>query len=111
MAQTADTTLRGPTPPAEDDWPTKAADTIERVVGTVRDKSTVPLERVAKLAGYGTLAAILGLFAAVLLAVGLVRLLNVVLPGEVWGAHVVVGGIFTLAGLFLWSKRRTADQK
>ena len=111
MAQTADPTLRGTAPPRSDDWPVQAADTIERVVGTVRDKSAVPLERVARLAVYGTLAGILGVFALVLLAVAAVRLLDVLLPEEVWVAHLVVGGIFTLAGLLLWSKRRGTRQQ
>ena len=109
MAQTAEPSLRGSAPPprSSDDWPTQAADTIERVVGTVRDKSAVPLERVARLAVYGTLAGILGIFALVLVAIAAVRLLDVVLPEDVWVAHLVVGGIFTLAGLFLWSRRRS----
>ncbi len=47
----------------------------------------------------------LGLAALVLVTVALVRALNVVVPGEVWSAHLILGTIFTLVGLLLWSKR------
>lgn len=114
MAPPADTTLRGPTTAGTgllgDDWPAQTADTIERVVGSVRDKTSGPLEQVARILVYGLLAAIVGIAAAVLVAVafvrGLVILSDVVLDGpEVWLAHLVAGGIFTLAGLLAWSKR------
>jgi hypothetical protein len=92
---------RGP----QDDWPVQAADTIERVVGAVRDKTAVPLDRVARVLVYGTLVAILGVACLVLVAIAAVRGLNEAVPEDVWAAHLITGGIFTLAGLFLWSKR------
>ena len=88
-----------------DDWAAQTADTIERVVGGVRSKSTEPLERIARLLVYGLVAAVLGIVALVLVAVLVVRALDIAIPGEVWSAHLVAGGIFTLAGLFLWRKR------
>ena len=90
---------------AGDDWPVQAADTIERVVGAVRDKTAVPLDRIARVLVYGLLVAVLGVASLVLMAVAAVRGLNEALPEDVWAAHLVAGGIFTLAGLFLWSKR------
>lgn len=104
---TVDSTIPGTA--ASDDWVVQAADTIERVVGTVRDKTAVPLDKAARVVVYGLLAGLLGAAAAVLLAIAAVRALDVALGSafgvEVWAAHAVVGGIFTLAGLFLWSKR------
>ena len=103
MAQRVET----PTTAPGNDWPEQAADTIERVVGSVRDKTTGPLTTVAQALVYGLLAAILGVAAVVLLAVGLERvLIDLLLEDDVWAAHLIVGGIFILAGLFLWSKRR-----
>jgi hypothetical protein len=93
-------------PPNEVDWAAQTADSIDRVIGSVRSKTTEPIERVGRLVVYGLLAAIVGLAALVLFSVGLVRALDVAIPGEVWSAHLVAGGIFTLAGLFLWRKRR-----
>jgi hypothetical protein len=88
-----------------DDWAAQTAETIEQAVGKVRAKTTEPLERVGRVLVYGLVAAILGLAALVLLAVLLVRALDILIPGEVWSAHLVTGGIFTLAGLLIWRKR------
>jgi hypothetical protein len=90
----------------EGDWAAQTADTIERVVGSVRGKTSEPVERVARIVVYGLVAAFLGIAALVLLAILIVRVLDVAIPGEVWPAHVIAGGIFTVAGLFLWRKRR-----
>ena len=99
---------------AQQDWPAQAADTIERVVGSVRDKTTGPAITVARWVVYGTFALLVGHAVLVLLAIAAVRLLDVYLPdawvGEdhTWVAHLLVGLVFTLAGMLLWSKR-TAD--
>jgi hypothetical protein len=90
----------------EGDWAAQTADTIERVIGGVRGKTSEPVERIARVVVYGLLAAFLGIAALVLLAILVVRALDVAIPGEVWPAHVITGGIFTLAGLLLWRKRR-----
>jgi hypothetical protein len=88
-----------------DDWAAQTADTIETVVGTVRSKTTEPVERVGRIIVYGLVATMLGIAALVLLAVFLVRIVNVYLPGDVWAAHLTVGGIFTVSGLLFWRKR------
>ena len=88
------------------DWATQTADSIERVVVTIRSKTADPLERIVRVVVYGLLAGVLGVTALVLFVAGLVRALDVAIPGEVWSAHLAVGGIFTLLGLFLWAKRR-----
>ncbi len=93
------------------DWATQAADTIDRVVLGVRGKTTEPLERVARVLVFGLLAATVGTAAAVLLAVLLVRVLDIAIPGEVWSAHLVTGGIFAALGLFLWRKRSVKTVK
>jgi hypothetical protein len=90
----------------EGDWAAQTADTIERVIGGVRGKTSEPVERIARVVVYGLLAAFLGVAALVLLAILVVRVLDIAIPGEVWPAHVITGGIFTLAGLLLWRKRR-----
>ena len=80
-------------------------------MGGVRGKTSEPLESVARIAVYGLVATFLGLVAVVLVAVALVRGLDVAIPGEVWPAHAVVGGIFTVLGLFLWRKRNVKTVK
>lgn len=94
-----------------DDWPTQAADTIERVVGTIREKTTEPVERIVRIVVYGIVAAILGVAALILAVAALVRLLDVLIPGEVWSAYLVLGALLTIVGLVLWSKRAPKDDK
>jgi hypothetical protein len=94
------------TPPARtgDDWAVQTADTIERLVDTVRSNTADRLVSVARLVVFGLLAAILGTVALILVAVALVRVLHSYLPGGVWVAHLVLGGFFTLVGLLLWQQ-------
>ncbi len=95
-------------PAASGDWTVQAADTVDRLVGTVRDKAVVPVTGIARWLVFGLLAAIVGVAALVLLAIGVVRALDAYIPGDdnVWAAHLVTGAIFVLPGLFLWSKRK-----
>lgn len=98
--------------PETSDWPAQAADAIERAVGAVRDKTTGPAITVARGLVYGTFALLVGSVVAVLLAISAVRVLDVYLPDAVvgeqhtWAAHLVIGSLFTLVGMFLWSRRR-----
>ena len=94
---------------SSDDWPAQAADTIERVVGTIRSKTADPVERVARILIYGLLAAILGIAVLVLFTIAAVRFINAYLPGDVWAAHLLLGVLFTVAGLVLWSQRASKD--
>lgn len=94
------------------DWAAQTADTVERVVGAVRDKTSVPLTTVARALVYGLVAAIMGMVAAVLVAIALVRAIDVFTgEGNVWIAHFAVGGIFTLAGAFLLRKATATTKR
>ena len=97
----APTPTTGTTSP---DWTVQVADTIESVVGSVRDKTAVPLETVARALVYGIVLGTMGVTALVLTTVILIRVLSLVL--EVWAAYAIIGGLFTALGLFLWRKRR-----
>jgi hypothetical protein len=106
MAPTA-----APPPETGHDWTAEAADRIESVVTAVRDKTTVPVQKVAAVVVYGLVAALLGATALVLLIVGLFRL-HVYLPWHpegrrVWVSYLALGAIFSGAGAFLWRKRTT----
>ncbi|MGI8982986.1 MAG: hypothetical protein ACR2HM_00375 [Acidimicrobiales bacterium] len=103
-------TTGGAAPPSKD-WAAEAADAIEGLVATVRDKTVGPLETVGRALVYGLLAAIVGLAAAVLATIAVVRGLNLALPGDVWVAHATAGGIFTLGGLLFWKKRTVKTVK
>ena len=86
------------------DWTVQVADSIESVVGSVRDKTAVPLETIARTLVYGIVLGTMGMTALVLTTIIAIRLLSLVL--EVWAAYAIIGGLFTLLGLFLWRKRR-----
>lgn len=87
------------------DWTAQLADTIETVVGTARDKTIVPLRKVVRIVTRALLAALLLGAAAVAGGIGFFRLTNVYLPGDAWLAHIFLGGVFVLAGLFCFARR------
>jgi len=101
---------------AQDDWPAQAADTIVRVVGQVRDRTTGPAITAARAVVFGLLGAILGTVALVIFSVLLTRVTVIGVdalldatglerPGRaVWIAHFVDGVLFVLIGLVLWKK-------
>ena len=86
------------------DWTVQVADTIESVVGSVRDKTAVPLETVARALVYGIVLGTMGVTALILVTILSIRALSYVL--EVWAAYAIIGGLFTLGGMLLWRKRR-----
>jgi predicted lysophospholipase L1 biosynthesis ABC-type transport system permease subunit len=94
------------------DWPSQAADAIVRTVGAVRDKTTGPAITAARWVVYGTFALLVGSVVAVFVAISAVRLLDVYLPDAVvghrhtWVAHALIGAVFTIFGMILWSRRR-----
>lgn len=87
------------------DWPLKATDRVVDVVDNVRSKTAGPAIRVSRALVYGVVALVLGLVALPLFLVGLTHLLNYAVPGDIWRVYFIVGGVFTLAGLFMWSRR------
>ena len=102
-----------PAPPAtpEPDWPAEVAARIESVVGTVRDKTTVPAILAAEGLVYGVLLAVLGAAMFILLMVSLIRLVDVYLPvgpvgRRVWIVDAGASAILLALGMFLWRKRR-----
>ena len=99
------------------DWTTQATEAVESIVLSVKEKTTVPATTAARGIVYGLVIAALGITAAVCIAIASVRFLTVYLPvgrvnghhHRVWAADLLVGLLFTLAGLFCWSKRSTKE--
>jgi uncharacterized membrane protein YGL010W len=102
-------------PLTDQNWASDVADTIVRVVGTVRDRTTDNVVLVTRAIVFGLLGAILGLAALVLLLIvltrGLQSLLELAVSWEraVYLSYFVLGGICVLAGALMMSKRRPAD--
>src|SRR5579875_1022021 len=78
------------------DWPAKAADLVEAVVEGVHDKVVRPLMLVARGLVFGIVVGAMALVLSVLVAVAVVRVLDVYAFGHrVWASEALVGGIFT----------------
>jgi hypothetical protein len=87
------------------DWPVRATDTVERVVDTVRSKTTGPAIVISRVVVYGLVAAVLGITALVLVLVALVRLLDAYLPRGVWLPYFILGAVLAVAGAVAWRQR------
>ncbi|HZU78458.1 MAG TPA: hypothetical protein VE991_00970 [Acidimicrobiales bacterium] len=90
------------------DWPARVADMVEDVVTGVHDKVVRPLMLVARAVVFGIVAGAMALILAVLIAIAVVRVLDVYAFGHrVWASEALVGGVFTLLGLVAWTLRRS----
>lgn len=91
------------------DWPQQATETIVNLVDDVKHKTTEPATKAVRGLVYGIVIVLLGVPAVIMLLVGIVHLLsqfsNDVLGLGVWLVYLVLGVIFTLAGLIMWRKR------
>ena len=85
------------------EWTTQAADTIEKTVEAIRDRTVGPATRGANYVIYGVFAACCVLAALLLSTILLFRVLTYAMP--VWAAWMLLGGIFVLGGLFCWTRR------
>jgi hypothetical protein len=102
-------------PFTDPNWAADLADTIERVVASVRERTTKPLVTASRGVVFGLLAGILGVTAVVLLIIVLTRATQALL--DIWFRHemsvylsyFIIGGIICLGGLFVLSKRFSND--
>ncbi|MGI8492477.1 MAG: hypothetical protein ACR2KC_04325 [Acidimicrobiales bacterium] len=95
--------------PGGEDWTTAVADRIEAAVTTVRDKTTVPVTKVARIVVFGAVVATMGAVALAFLTVLVLRLHVYIWFGaegrKVWVAYAALGAIFLFVGGFCWRKR------
>ncbi len=66
-------------PLTDPNWAPELADTVERVVGTVREKTTDNVVKAARIIVFGLLGAFLGITALILLVITFTRALQVLL--------------------------------
>ena len=100
-------------PLTDPNWADETTDTVVRLVGTVRDKTTTPLVYAARGLVFGLIAVILGTFAAIIGLIMIVRAVQSALDWQldhdqsVYVSYLAVGTIMSLIGLFLFRKRNT----
>ena len=88
---------------SETDWARQMVDSLDGFVSGIRAKTTEPIQKAAKYAVFALMALGVIFMMLLLLTISVIRLLDWVLP--VWGAYLVLGGIFVVAGLLAWSRR------
>ncbi|HEX4981094.1 MAG TPA: hypothetical protein VFV63_05320 [Ilumatobacteraceae bacterium] len=102
-------------PLTDPNWAPDLADTVERVVGSVRQKTTDNVVKAARIVVFGLLGAVLGLTALILLVIIFTRAVQALLDFAVTPARAVyisyfiVGGICCLLGALLMKKRHSDD--
>ncbi len=87
-----------------EDWAGQATDTVEYVVGLVRDRTVVPARAASKAVVYGLLTAFFVVTALVLVIIAFFRGVFVV-TGQVWLAYMIVGAVLVVAGALCWTRR------
>ena len=98
-------------PLTDPNWAADTTDQVVKLVDNVKAKTTRPAVMLARGLVFGLLAIFLGLFAVVLLLVGLTRGLQAAIEPltnqgrAVYISYFVVGGLLTLVGAILFKKR------
>ena len=103
-------------PLSDPNWAPQLADTIERVVGQVRDKTTKPVIMITRGLVFGLLGLFVGLLAVVVLLIGLLRgfqalidLSPVAHKTAVWISYLALGGVFCFLGVLSMRKRNSRE--
>ncbi len=91
-----------------EDFPQRIAEMLESAAAKVRSLTVDRVATAIKWIALGPLLTVLALIAGIFLSIGLFRL-----GGELAGvkvAYAVVGGLFVLAAVFVWSKRHAKPE-
>jgi hypothetical protein len=92
------------------DWPAQITGHIVGFVDQIKSKTTRPATLVVRGLVYGLVASLLGIAIAILLFIGLFRLVdrvrNLIIEDSVWLTYLVLGALFTLIGALLFASRK-----
>jgi hypothetical protein len=101
-------------PLTDPNWATETTDKLVSVIDNVRSQTTQKVVYAARGAVFGVIALMLGTVIAVILFAGLLRgtqaLLELAVDWDraVYLSYLIIGGLFSLVGLFLFRKRNAA---
>jgi hypothetical protein len=90
------------------DWTDQIVDRLVEIIERVRAATTGPLLKIVRAVVYGIIVVGLGIMVVTLLIITLIRLLDQ-LPGGVWLPYLILGALFTLIGLILWTRRSASS--
>ena len=93
------------------DWTKDLLDRLDHYIDVVRSNTTDRLVKVVRVLVFGVITLILGTMAGIIALITLIRVLDIVLPREVWLPYMVLGAIFLAGGLFAWSKKTAPAAK
>ena len=93
------------TPGSSEDWTDQVTDLIVDSVDKVRSRTTGPILEISRGSVHAIVAVLLLLPVAVLFLVLTIRVLTYFVFREVWITYAVLGMVFTLIGVVLWSRR------
>jgi hypothetical protein len=93
------------------DWTKDLLDRLDHYIDVVRSNTTDRLVKVARVLVFGLIIVILGTMVAIIALITLIRVLDIVLPREVWLPYVCLGAIFLALGLLAWSKKTAPAAK
>ncbi|MGA7759655.1 MAG: hypothetical protein WBL31_03650 [Ilumatobacteraceae bacterium] len=101
-------------PLTDPNWASETTDTLVSYIDLVRSKTTQNVVYAARAVVFGLIAVIVGTFALVILFVMLMRGLQALLElattweRAVYLSYLIVGAVFTIAGIVLFKKRNAA---
>ncbi len=101
-------------PLTDPNWASETTDTLVSYIDLVRSKTTQNVVYAARAVVFGLIAVIVGTFALVILFVMLMRGLQALLElattweRAVYLSYLIVGTVFTVAGIVLFKKRNAA---
>ncbi|HVB71769.1 MAG TPA: hypothetical protein VND83_09770 [Acidimicrobiales bacterium] len=90
----------------------RALGAFDHVLDRVHDSVVRPLIMAGRALAFGLIALVATVVLALVLVIGLTRLLNVYLfAGHEWLTYGVLGVIFVVAGMIIWRWRRPVSLK
>ena len=91
-----------------EDFSKRIPDLLERLTGKIRSMTVDPAAKILTVVAAILIAGALVTFALIFLFVGLFRILGE-LVNDMELAYAIVGGLFLILGLLLWSRRIAKD--
>ena len=101
-------------PLTDPNWATETTDKLVSLIDNVRAQTTQKVVYAARGAVFGVIAVMLGTFIAIIAFAGLLRGLQALLElavgwdRAVYLSYLILGGLFCIVGLVLFSKRNAA---